>query len=322
MSDVVMKSCLSQASIMLLILLVVSIIPQQIVFGNKVITENIVVNEARNYVLGGLPQLKEYLSNNPQVKDLGVDGALRLRILKVIWNLSSGIYVEVSEAMINSSWVPYYFYVELNPSNVSLAKKLSNESTNMISSLRSRYYELAHEVTQEGFKIVGFALYINSTPIGILRPGPYIDVARLYWGVRFEGPISAYALLNDYPIIRYFLSKFSYTKSLTINDAVKKLNKVSITHLNASDVREYLLIVNGSLRQAYVAYLNPYELGIVLGDNGQLIYPGNYTSLVKNSSQNNVGGQNTALMSYIIYVVAVLIAVLTLIYAGIKLRKI
>jgi len=322
MSDVAMKPCLSQASIMILILLFASFVPQQAVSKTIPITENIVVNKARNYVLRALPQLKEYLGNNPQVIDLGVDGALRLRIIKVVWNSSRGIYIEVSEVLINSSWIPYYLYVELNPSNASLAEELSNKSASMITSLKNRYQEIANKVTQEGFRIIGFALYINSTPIGILRPGPYIDVARLYWGVRFEGPISSYALLNDYPIIKYFLSKFGYTKSLTINDALKELNKVALTHLNVSDVMEYLLVVNGSLKKAYVAYLNPYELGIVLSDNGELIYPGNYTSLTKSSSQNTGGWRYSTLMSYIVYFVVALVAILALFFMWVKLRKI
>ncbi len=324
MSEVVGKVSTQQLAILALLLLAASLISQQFTTSGNSATYYEEVVQARNYVLRALPQLKNFLATEPVINNLGVDKALNLSIIKIVWNLSKGLYVEVSEVRINTSWIPYYLYVELNHSNSSLAKSLSSESSGMISSLRNRYYELANQISESGLKIIGFAIYVNSTPIGVLRPGPYIDIARIYWGVRFEGPISAYALLNDYPIIKYFLKKRTHLQSLKVKDVVKKLNKVSITQLKESDIRKYLIIVNGSLIQAYVAYLNPYEIGVVLGGKGELIYPGNYTSPAVNSSlQNEASNKSNQLMSHIFYMFIIITVVISVvIIVWLKLRRV
>jgi len=314
------------AYVLVLLMFASLLIPQQPVVvskSNSTALKGLAIS-AREYVLRALPQLKAFLSPEPSIKYLGVDRALNLPTLKVVWNLSQGVYVEVGEVMIEGAWTPYTLYVELRPTNSSISSLLGKESAEMISSLRNRYNELVRDATNNGVRIVGFGIYVNSTPVGILEPGPYIVAAKLYWGVRVEGPITAYALLDYYPILKYFINKTLPTYSVSIREAVSKLSEVSETSINESDVMKYLLIVNGSLRIAYVAYLNPYELAIVFGDNGELLYPGNYSGRTTHSPLHRSGAVagSKYSMNYLTYIIVGLVIASAAIAVWFKVRRI
>ena len=282
--------------------------------------ESKALSSAVRFLKNALPILTQFLRSQPLVNYLGVDRIIGLPICKVLWN-SSGVYIEVREVRIESSWIPYYLYVTLNTVNsTQLNKFVSKNEILMLESLRSLYNSEANKAHKAGFNIVGFGIYFNKTPIAFLRPGPYIDAARIYWGARFEGSLFALAFLNEYPIVYHFVKSFSYKFSLTSISALNKLKPFSSRTLTVEDIQPYILIFNGSIRPAYIAYLDPYRIGIVFADTGTLIYPGNYSTFTSKSTGISSGLENFELYLTLIIIIAVTVA-LILVTWWVKLKR-
>ncbi len=272
------------------------------------------VNEgevAREFMLRALPQLSKFLGSEPNVTVIGKDPITSLLVVKAWWN-ESGLYAEVKEARIEGDWVPYALYVTVDRKTAgNISAFIDAHSEELIEALRNYHMKLVELAEEQGVKVIGFGVYINDTPLAFLLPGPYLQPVKIYWGVRFEGPIIALALSNDYVLIKPFLKSNLPKYVLSPGDASQRLSKQAGLRINESALMKYYVVFNGSLRPAYIAYINPYDIGVVLADDGSVKVPQQYTSVSKEvTSEGNWFVDNAWIISLGIALLVLIVGVL------------
>ncbi|MCD6323527.1 MAG: hypothetical protein J7L55_00210 [Desulfurococcales archaeon] len=234
---------------------------------------------AQQFLRDSFPELLSIVSTPPKVYGPLKDPITGLLGIKVVWNCS-GLYAEVDEVRLNTSWVVKALYVTLNSaSSPTIASFVSKFGDRLQSELQSLHLRASSEV-RDPYSLVGFQILYNGTPVAYLLPGPYASPARIYWGVRYEGPITALLYVNDFPIIKHFMRggppPFTLNSSAACGALAGAL-KEEIKCAGSEAPAPYYIVVNASLRPAFIKYLNPYERAIVYADDGEVILPGRYS---------------------------------------------
>ncbi len=276
-------------------------------------------SSAFQFIKANFPELLEVLPPHYRIIGPVRDPVTDLQTVKVVWN-SSGIYVEVNEVLLNSRWVVKALYVTLDSTVSSRTASFINKySDNLQTDLNTLYMKVASSV-KPPYSLIGFGIYWHSTPIGYLLPGPYLSPARVYWGLRYEGPITALIFLDDLPVVKYLVNSSNPHFRLDDEGACKALNNSVKTEVSCKGVEapsKYYLIVNGSLRPAYIKYLTPYEVAVIMGDDGRVILPSSYAA-GKEETRKEVGISE---VFYWVSAVAFALAAITALLWWVKLRK-
>lgn len=273
------------------------------------------------------PLIEEHDALIGKVNSMQVAEALSgLETYLVSWNIS-GVKLDIVVVNIEGEWEPISLDVILNgDDSQDVMKIIIDKGMELESSIKKAFTRMKDDaLTDENVSIIGFQIHVDGMPVAFLDPEvPSIVPAMISWNSYFLGKIVSFRLVNDYPILKYLMSEDSKHFKVSAGEALAKVESQAEYEVTPQ-VSRYLLITNGSVRPAYVSYVTPWRIAVVMADTGELLLMKEYTTETPSASETTATapGINEPLKSpYTALVIAAVVVLAAVLVIRSKLKRI
>ena len=238
------------------------------------------INASLELIAEALPDLLPLIESHEAVIEyanpMQVAEALSgLETCIVSWDNIPGVQLTVVSVNGGDSWNPVLLEVILNSAESEVVGQLIKEKgMTLEETVKNAFARMRDEaVSHEGVQVIGFQIHINGIPVAFLNPkAPVVIPAMISWNSYYLGSVVSFRLVNDYPILESLLSNESMNYKISADDALALIES-KVVYEVTPQVSKYLLINNGSVRPAYVSYVTPWKVAVVMADNGELLLP-------------------------------------------------
>ncbi len=220
-----------------------------------------------------VPLIEDHNASVSKVNSMQVAEALSgLETYSVSWDIP-GVELDVVVVNIEGGWEPISLDVILNGNDSQeVLKIISDKVMDLENNVKEVFTRMKNEALADGeVSLIGFQIYIDETPVAFLDPEtPSVIPAMISWNSYQLGKIASFRLVNDYPILKYLMSEGSKHFKVSAGEALSKIESQAKYEVTPQ-VSKYLLITNGSVRPAYVSYVTPWKIAVVMADTGELL---------------------------------------------------